>query len=173
MWLQRADFDASGAFLTKVNLTAPDEGVGYIVLHPDASAVLFSTELPNGDVETYQLNLTTPGAKPVEFLRDIAGLLPPCKGNPVPCVDASTFQTTWSTSGSMVSFAYRVWDNEGEGARFDGGGGGGGSDCSAATPRHIPHTHVASALALLHHATPPLQASATRPSALRTRTAPT
>ena len=115
MWLQRADFDAAGNLLRKTNLTQPDEGIGYTVLHPTGSAVLFSTELSNGDVETYALNLTTPNAQPVEFLADISGLLTPCKGDAVPCMDGSTFHTTWTPAGDRVAFAYRVWDNEGTG----------------------------------------------------------
>ena len=115
MWLQKATLDANGITTSKVNLTDPDEGMGYIDVHPDGASVLFATERSNGDVETYILNLTSAGAagQPAEFLSDISALVAPCKA--VGCVDASTFHATWSYSGDEVFFAYRVWDQFGDG----------------------------------------------------------
>ena len=115
MWVQRASFDTAGKLLSKVNLTDPEMGIGYITMHPSGTSLLYASEEggSDGDVNTFFLPFN--GSAPSEFLRDIDALLPPCAQQNPPCVDASTFHATYSLDGQKVFFAYRAWDRFGNG----------------------------------------------------------
>ena len=111
MWVQLAHFDAKGQLQSKTNLTEPDDGIGYLVFHPDGQSMLFATENARGDVETYYLPLN--GSKPTQLLKDVQELYAPCASLKPPCVDASTFHATYLPDGKRIIFAYRVWDEYG------------------------------------------------------------
>lgn len=57
-------------------------------------------------------NLTNPSAAPYILLSNLTALLAPCWPT---CRDGSTFHNVWSIDGQKVFFAYRVWDEYGDG----------------------------------------------------------
>ena len=121
-WIQRAQFDQHGRKVTSpVDLTTQLCGAGYLSLHPWTKDLIFaSMDLNNdgeeGNVETYKINLRGQEypQTPSPFFKDLSPLLNACSGQPS-CVEVSTFHGTFSPDGSRVFFAYRVWDQDGDG----------------------------------------------------------
>lgn len=118
MWVQRADFDASGALLARTNLTSALEGVGYFSVSSNGSTLLLATQTPSmeDDVQTYALDLSAAGARgaPRLLFSDAASqaaLLAPCGGR---CAAASTFHGAFAPDDSLV-FAFTLWSPQGEG----------------------------------------------------------
>lgn len=154
MWVQRADFDVAGSLKAITNLTTPDEGIGYLDLHPSGQSILYATQRANGDVDTYLLNLTADGsAQPVEFLTEVSALTAPCKSNPDPCTDASTFHATWSVAGDKVFFAYRVWDSDGNGI---GNQAIGVADADGSNMTPLTFTNTENAIAIIDECPSPV-----------------
>ena len=121
-WIQRAQFDQRGRKISDpVDLTTQLCGAGYLSLHPWTKDLIFaSMDLNNdgeeGNVETYMINLRGQDypLTPSPFFKDLSPLLNACTGQPS-CVEVSTFHGTFSPDGSRVFFAYRVWDQDGDG----------------------------------------------------------
>ena len=121
-WIQRAQFDSYGRKVSNpVDLTTQLCGAGYLSLHPWTKDLIFaSMDLNNdgeeGNVETYKINLRGQDypLTPSLFFKDLSPLLNACIGQPS-CVEVSTFHGTFSPDGQRVFFAYRVWDDEGNG----------------------------------------------------------
>ena len=133
MWLARADFDASNALQRVVNLTAPMEGVGYLSLSPNGSAMLIASQTKSmeEDVQTYVTSAYPSGglSPPHLLFADDASqmaLLSPCGAR---CTAVSTFHGIFAPDASLV-FAFTLWQSDGEGfgsqalAVADAGGGG-------------------------------------------------
>lgn len=115
--MKMATFDRNGGFISASNLTSTMTGMGYLSLAPGGKSIAFATEGASayGNVEEYSLDLTDPAALPVALLPDISAILAPCANGADRCVEASTFHGTYAPDGKRFFFAYRVWDDEGNG----------------------------------------------------------
>jgi len=117
-WLARTTFDEHGTPLSRRNLTAPQDGMGYISISDGAHA-LFATERkqPQGwsNVDTFLVRLDG-SATPRPLFHDIEPLLQPCRRDPLPCTQVSTFHAIFTPDGKHVVFAYRAWSSLGDAA---------------------------------------------------------
>jgi len=118
MWLQRASFTTTGKLQSIVNITDPFYGMGYLSTNPNNTIGLFvSEDEVSGNTYSYQVDLLNPNNPPFIVLDNLTALLEPCKPT---CVESSTFHNIYSPDGKYILFAFRNWDQYGNGIGSQG-----------------------------------------------------
>lgn len=118
MWLQQAKFTPSGKLETIVNVTEPYYGMGYLSTNPTNTLGLFvSQDEISGNTYSYQVDLVNPKNAPFIVLDNLTALLEPCKPT---CVESSTFHNLFTPDGKAIVFAFRNWDQYGNGIGSQG-----------------------------------------------------
>jgi len=111
-WLGTVTYDDKGSILHRVNVTKPQNGMGYISVSPDGGQLLFATErmMPWGwmNVDTFLVDHNNAPYPPNRvLLKDISGLLKAYTN--MGCTQVSTFHAVFSPDNKSVVFAYRAW----------------------------------------------------------------
>jgi hypothetical protein len=71
-------------------------------------------------VYTYSAGLAPGAPAPSIILNNLSALLAPCAHLSPPCVETSTFHGTYSPDGATIAFAFRNWDQFGDGVGSQG-----------------------------------------------------